>query len=102
MTDFDYRALDPVIHSRLRLATVSLLASVDEAEFTWLRDAVGTTDGNLSTHVTRLVDAGYVAADRGSGVTRYRLTRAGRDAFRTYVDQLEHLLHPDPVRTESP
>lgn len=102
MSDFDYRALDPVIHSRLRLAAVSLLASVDEAEFTWLRDAVGTTDGNLSTHLTRLVDAGYVEANRTTGVTRYALTGTGRAAFRTYVDHLEHLLHPHPVEKESP
>lgn len=102
MTGFDYRALDPVIHSRLRLAVVSLLAGVDTAEFTWLRDAVGTTDGNLSTHLTRLGDAGYVAADRSSGITRYRLTDGGRAAFRTYVDHLEHLLHPNLAEQESP
>lgn len=102
MSDFDYRALDPVIHSRLRLTAVSLLASVDEAEFTWLRDAAGTTDGNLSTHLTRLVDAGYVQANRSTGLTRYALTPAGRAAFRTYVDHLEQLLRPNLAEQESP
>lgn len=99
MTTFDYRALDDVIHSRIRLAAMSLLASADEAEFTWLRDSIGTTDGNLSTHLARLQGAGYVEADRSSGVTRYRLTTSGRSAFGEYVDRLEALLRaPRPRR----
>ncbi len=95
MNGFDYRTLDDVIHSRIRLAAMSLLASADEAEFTWLREAIGTTDGNLSTHLAKLVSAEYVEADRSTGVTRYRLTASGRRAFRAYVDRLDALLHPE-------
>lgn len=102
MTRWDYRALDPLIHSRIRLAVLSLLTTADAAEFTWLRDTVGTTDGNLSTHLTRLIEADYLTADRSTGITRYRLTSDGRDAFGRYVEQLEALLHPPLVPEESP
>lgn len=96
MNEFDHRALDEVIHSRIRLGVMSILASVEDAEFTHLRDAVRTTDGNLSTHLSRLVDAGYVDLERSfveaRPMTRYRLTANGRRAFRAYVDRLERML----------
>ena len=99
MTDespFDYRGLDDVIHSRIRLAVVAILASVDDAEFTYLRDKVGATDGNLSTHLSRLSDAEYVdvrksfVGDRPA--SRYRLTAKGRGAFDQYLKRMEDLL----------
>lgn len=93
---FDYQAIDDVIHSRIRLAVMAILASVDDATFTWLRDEIGVTDGNLSTHMSRLVEAGYVDTTRelsdGRPATRYRLTRAGRAAFRDYIERIESLL----------
>jgi DNA-binding MarR family transcriptional regulator len=93
---FDYRALDDVIHSRIRLAVMAILASVDDAEFTFLRDRVGATDGNLSTHLARLTEAGYVASRKslvdGRAASQYRLTRAGRRAFSNYLKQIEDLL----------
>lgn len=96
MSEFDHRRLDDLIHSRIRLAVMAILAAVDDAEFTYLRDEVNTTDGNLSTHLRKLEDAGYVDVrkmfvDRRP-VSRYRLTAAGRDAFREYVDRMERLL----------
>ena len=96
MTDFDYRVLDDVIHSRIRLALMAILASVDDAEFTYLRKTVGATDGNLSTHLHRLTEAGYVEVRRGfednRPASRYRLTGKGRRAFRAYLGRLERLL----------
>ena len=96
MTDFDYRVLDDAIHSRIRLSVMAILASVDDAEFTYLRDAVGASDGNLSTHLSRLIDSGYVAVRKGfehnRPTSRYRLTPAGKRAFRSYLDGLERLL----------
>lgn len=93
---FDYRALDDVIHSRIRLSIMAVLASVDDAVFTHLRDEIGLTDGNLSTHMSRLVEAGYVETrrvlDGGRAATRYRLTPEGRAAFGHYLDRLERLL----------
>lgn len=93
---FDYRGIDDVIHSRIRLAVMAILASVDDAEFTFLRDKVGATDGNLSTHLSKLTDAGYVRTERalsgGRASTRYALTPAGRAAFNDYLVQIEGLL----------
>ena len=98
MVTFDYQALDEVIHSRIRLAIMSVLVGVDEAEFTFLRDQIGATDGNLNTHMKRLKQAGYVAEEKRfidqKPNTRYRLTEQGRRAFEQYVAHLEHLLKP--------
>lgn len=96
MSQFDYHRLDDVIHSRIRLAVMSILAGVEEAEFTYLRDRTGATDGNLGAHMKKLEDAGYVAVDKRfedrKPVTRYRLTREGREAFRRYIDRLEAMI----------
>lgn len=96
MTTYDYRQFDPLIHSRIRLAVLAILVSVEDAEFTYLREQVKATDGNLGAHLRKLEDAGYLQvakyfADR-KPVSRYRITRAGRDAFGRYVDSLERLL----------
>lgn len=88
--------LDELIHAPVRLAATAILAAVEEAEFTYLRDRIGATDGNLGTHLRKLEDAGYVRAAKSfegrKPVTRYSLTREGRAAFRRYVDRLETLL----------
>lgn len=102
MNRWDHRRVDTLVHAPIRLAVLSLLTATDEAEFTWLRDTVRTTDGNLSTHLTRLIEAHYLTADRSSGITRYRITAQGHAAFAAYVARLESLLHPDPVRLDSP
>lgn len=96
MSTFDYQQLDDVIHSRIRLAVMAILGSVEEAEFTYLRDRTGATDGNLGAHLRKLEDAGYVDAAKEfverKPVTRYSLTSKGREAFRRYVDRLERIL----------
>ncbi|HSH44335.1 MAG TPA: transcriptional regulator [Longimicrobiales bacterium] len=97
MTDaFDYQELDEIIHSRIRLAAMAILAGVEEAEFTYIRDRTGATDGNLGAHMRKLEDAGYVVATKEfvdrRPVTRYRMSEEGREAFRRYVDRLEGLI----------
>jgi DNA-binding transcriptional ArsR family regulator len=96
MTDFDYQQLDEVIHSRIRLAIMAVLVSVDEAEFTFLREKVGATDGNLSIHLKKLEEAGYIAVTKQfvakKPVTSYTLSRNGRKAFEAYVDRLEAMV----------
>jgi DNA-binding HxlR family transcriptional regulator len=91
------REFDPALHDRMRLGIVVALALNDRAAFTDLRDALGMTDGNLSLHVKRLEEAGYVAGqktvERRSPRTEYRLTPAGRKAFDRYLAQLEALVH---------
>ena len=88
--------LNPVIHGKLRLALLSLLMGVEEAEFTWLREKTGSTDGNLGAQLMKLEDAGYVAVEKRLVLrkpqTLYRMTDAGRAALSEYVDALKQLL----------
>jgi DNA-binding MarR family transcriptional regulator len=88
--------LDPVVHGKLRLAALSLLLTVEEADFTWLRDKTGSTDGNLGAQMLKLEEAGYVAMEkRFAGrkpQTLYRMTPTGREALANYVAALKHLL----------
>lgn len=88
--------LNPVIHGKLRLALLSLLAGVDEAEFTWLRARTGSTDGNLGAQLMKLEEAGYVTVEKRfvarKPQTLYRMTAAGRAALAEYVAALKELL----------
>jgi DNA-binding MarR family transcriptional regulator len=85
--------LDPVIHSRIRLAVVSTLAGLESADFNDLKELTGTTDGNLSTHLSRLEAAGYIKVKKGyrgkRPLTTIRLTPTGRTAFERYLEQLK-------------
>ena len=96
MNDFDYQQLDEIIHSRIRLAVMALLITVGEAEFNFLKDKVNTTDGNLSIHLRKLEDAGYIVVrkefvDR-KPQTKYKLVDKGRKAFANYFERLEKML----------
>jgi len=95
VAEFDHTQLDDLIHSRLRLAVMAVLASVERAEFTFLRDQVNATDGNLGAHLRKLEEAGYLAATKRfverKPVTDYRLTPGGRAAFEAYVQHLASL-----------
>ena len=88
--------LNPVIHGKLRLALLSLLVGVEEAEFTWLRAKTGSTDGNLGAQLLKLEEAGYVAVEKKfvqrKPQTLYRMTEAGRQAFVEYVQALKQML----------
>jgi DNA-binding HxlR family transcriptional regulator len=88
--------LNPVIHGKLRLALLSLLSGIEEAEFTWLRSKTGSTDGNLGAQLAKLEEAGYVTVEKKfvqrKPQTLYRMTEAGRTAFIEYVQALKQLL----------
>jgi DNA-binding PadR family transcriptional regulator len=94
----DLPELNPVVHGRLRLALLSLLSSVEEAEFTWLRAKTEATDGNLGAQLLKLEEAGYLAVEkkfvRRKPHTLYRITEAGRQALTEYVQTLKQLLGP--------
>jgi DNA-binding PadR family transcriptional regulator len=96
MADFDYQQLDEVIHSRIRLAVMSILAGIDQAEFTFLKEQVKTTDGNLSIHLRKLEGAGYIASTKQflnrRPLSSYRMTPKGRLAFGKYVEKIEKLI----------
>lgn len=88
--------LDPVIHGKVRLAILSILAGADEADFTYLRDQLDTTDGNLSVHLSKLEKARYIAVRKRFIDKRpnsaYRMTEKGRQAFADYVQAVKTLL----------
>lgn len=92
----DLPELNPVIHGRLRLALLSLLSGVEQAEFTWLRDRTASTDGNLGAQLLKLEEAGYVTVKKKFVLrkpkTLYRLTETGRQALTEYVRALRQLL----------
>jgi DNA-binding transcriptional ArsR family regulator len=88
--------LDPLLHERGRLAIVSALAAAPRLTFTELRDALEMTDGNLSVHLQKLEEKGYVAIEKQfvgrRPQTRCLLTRTGRQAFARYLDHLEAIV----------
>ena len=92
----DLPELNPVVHGKLRLALLSLLASVEQADFTWLREKTGSTDGNLGAQLLKLEEAGYVAVEKKfvqrKPQTIYRMTESGRTALSEYVQALKQLL----------
>ena len=95
LSPFDHNRLDDVIHGRNRLGVVAYLSAVDSALFGELRDQVGATDGNLSAHLRKLEDAGYVRADKSfvnrKPQTRLSLTPEGRKAWRAGLDRIDAL-----------
>ena len=94
--------LDRIIHERGRLAIMSMLAASQELSFTELRDALGMTDGNLTTHVRTLQEAGYVSIAKSyrnrRPLTTVSLTAAGRQAFANYVALLEQIVKQAKAR----
>jgi DNA-binding HxlR family transcriptional regulator len=88
--------LNPVVHGKLRLALLSLLAGVENADFSWLRDKTGSTDGNLGAQLLKLEEAGYVAVEKKFVQRKpqsiYRMTEPGRVALFEYVQALKQLL----------
>lgn len=84
--------LDPLLHSELRLAVMSVLVGTDEADFVYLRQQTGATAGNLSVQLDKLSAAGYITVEKGfqgkKPRTTCRITDAGRTAFESYVEAL--------------
>ncbi|MCX6333108.1 MAG: transcriptional regulator [Bacteroidia bacterium] len=99
MTQF--KDLDPVLHSQLRLAIISLLMGVVEAEFSWLREQTNATAGNLSVQITKLKEAGYIEVNKkfrnNYPQTLCRITPLGRQKFAEYVTALKDYLNPDKI-----
>ena len=88
-----YQELDPLLHSQLRLAVMSLLLSVVEAEFTYLKEKTGATSGNLSVQIQKLKEAGYIMVEKkfkdNYPLTICRITKKGIAAFEKYVERLK-------------
>jgi len=89
MTDFNYHEINDVIHSRIRTAVMAVLISVDEAEFTFIREKINATDGNLSVHLKKLEDNNYISVKKEFVD---RITDTGRKAFEEYIKKLESII----------
>ena len=91
-----FKDLDPILHSQLRLAVISLLISVKEAEFTFLKEKTNATAGNLSVQIQKLKDAGYIEVIKqfkdNYPQTICRITAEGIKAFEEYVKNLQAYL----------
>lgn len=90
------KELDPILHSQLRLAIVSVLMNVKEAEFTYIRELTNSTAGNLSVQIQKLKEAGYVDVEKSFKEnypqTACKITSKGRKAFEQYVKDLQDYL----------
>ena len=91
-----FKELDPILHSQLRLAVMSLLMSVKEAEFTFIREKTQSTAGNLSVQVQKLKEAGYIEVNKqfkdNYPQTTCKVTTLGVEAFENYVKALQEYL----------
>lgn len=91
-----FKELNPILHSQLRLAIMSILLSVEEAEFVYLKEKTQSTAGNLSVQLDKLSDAGYIEVEKGFVGKRPRttckITSEGRQAMAEYVETLKEYL----------
>jgi hypothetical protein len=93
-----FKDLDPLLHSQLRLAIVSLLVSVKKAEFTYLKEKTGASAGNLSVQLQKLKEADYIEIEKtfkdNYPQTSCRITKTGLRAFEDYVKNLKQYINP--------
>lgn len=91
-----FKRLDPLLHSELRLAVMSVLVDLEEADFVYLRNATGATAGNLSVQIDKLTNAGYITVEKGykgkKPQTICRISLQGLKASEEYVEALKTYL----------
>lgn len=91
------KELNPLLHSQLRLAVMSILMNVEEADFVYLREKTESTAGNLSVQLDKLSSAGYISVEKGfvgkKARTTCQITEEGRKAFEEYVDALKQYVN---------
>lgn len=96
MASFDIGKLDDVIHGRVRLGVMAYLADAGVADFTELKTLLDVTQGNLSVHLRKLEEAGYISIDKSfldrKPLTRVRMTELGRGAFAAYLEAIAKLV----------
>ena len=89
----EFKELDPLLHSQLRLSIISMLVGVKEAEFTFVKEKTGATSGNLSVQVSKLEEAGYIKVKKDFNNnyprTTLSITQKGVRAFEQYVNNLK-------------
>ncbi len=92
----EFKDLDPLLHSQLRLAIMSLLIGVESAEFVFIKEQTGATAGNLSVQIDKLSQAGYISVEKSfrgkKPLTTCKITSKGLKAFEDYVRNLQHYI----------
>ena len=95
-----FNDLDPLLHSQLRLAVMSLLMSVESAEFTFIKEKTNATAGNLSVQLDKLSEAGYITVEKSfrgkKPLTTCRISKKGLTAFKDYVIALKQYIEKQP------
>lgn len=95
--------LDPIVHAPIRLAILSVLISVENANFTYLKETTGASDGNLSTHLSKLETNGYIHIKKifvgKKPQTICHITKTGRNALMKHLEQLEQIVKMKDVGT---
>ena len=98
--DLDLSSIDKIIHEPIRLSILAHLYVLDSADALFLKNQMGLTWGNFSTHLKRLEDAGYIEVQKEfvdrKPVTSYRLTELGREAFQQYREKMSEFLKELP------
>lgn len=94
----EFKELDPILHSQLRLAVMSLLISVKEAEFTFIKEKTNATAGNLSVQLNKLKEVGYIEVTKqfkdNYPLTLCKISKKGMEAFEAYVNALKSYMSP--------
>ena len=94
-----YNDLDPLLHSQLRLAIISMLVVSEKADFTYIKEETKATAGNISIQIKKLQDAGYIKVKKtfknNYPNTMLSITKKGIDAFESYVNNLKKYINPD-------
>ncbi len=92
-----FKPLDPLLHSELRLAIMSILINADNADFSYIRQQTGATAGNISVQIDKLSRAGYITVSKGfrgkMPQTRCSITEKGQTAFQEYIESLKTYFH---------
>ena len=93
-----FKDLDPILHSQLRLSIMSMLITVNEADFNFIKESTRATSGNISIQIKKLQDAGYIKVEKSFKNnypnTSISITKKGLEAFETYVRNLHGYIHP--------
>ncbi|MBL1144548.1 MAG: transcriptional regulator [Bacteroidetes bacterium] len=96
-----FKSLDPLLHSQLRLAIISLLISVEEADFTFIKEKTAATAGNLSVQIDKLEKAGYISVTKTfkgkRPLTTCKIERVGVLAFEEYVNHLKSYINTEKI-----
>ena len=96
-TDFNYQNIDNIFQSRIRIAILSVLVTVEKAEFSILKERTKATDGNLGAHLKKLEDVEYINTEKKfvdrKPISFYSITEKGRKAIEDYLNTLENLFN---------